>query len=294
MRFIVYFLLIYCCCLPYLSAERYVLLLTDDSSDKQNLATSEQVSIGTDTVRLVLEHLPQYDINIQHIPGARLNKFLETAPGTCAYNRIKTPQRTQKYLFSKPLNVFLSHRIYYLSVKGPLPDTVLDNGAVRSLPALFAFYPSQKLALGKGRSYGKILDQQIAALEPDNKILLTGQDIFYDLQKMLSKQRADFVIAYPDTISNVLVSASLPITSYPISGTEEFVTGHFACYPDTSGINFIYDVDKVLGKLFQNNQTLDAHLNHYHTSDHPILEEYFRHTLAEQFSMPAKRGQLAN
>ena len=294
MHLVLSVILIFCCCFTTAHARQYVLLLTDDSSDKANLSADKPISIGTDTVRLVLNNLDGYNINIQHIPNARLNRFLETAPGSCAYNRIKTPQRSEKYAFSRPLNVYLSHRIYYLSAKGPLPDAVLEHGSVRSLQDLFVHFPNQKLALGKGRSYGKKLDAQIATLNQTNKILLTGQDIFYDLQKMLSKQRADFVIAFPDTISSVLVADSLPMSSYSIAGTDEFVVGRFACYPDSNGINFIYDVDKALGELFKNNQLLDTHLQHFHTSDHAILKDFFDSTLTELFSTPPEKSRVVH
>ena len=292
MRVILFTLLIYCLGVHPTHARQPVLLLTDDSSDRENLNVNTPVSVGTDTVRLVLRTLTQYDIEIQHTPNARLNKILENSPATCAYNRIKTPRRSQKNLFSKPVNVYLSHRLYYLSAKGPLPDTLLVDGAVSSLHNLFLHYPNQKLALGKGRSYGKLLDQQIAGLKPRNKIVLTGQNIFYDLQKMLSKERADFVIAYPDTISSVLVPDALPISSYPIAGTDSFILGHFACFPDLTGINFIYDVDKSLRQLFNSGKLLDAHLQHYHPGDHNLLREYFDNVLTTHYSSPAKRSVI--
>ena len=134
-----------------------LLWLTDDSRNVVNLLSDKQISIDSDTTNLVLNNLVhnnqdqfEFDLQLAQIP--RTNRILETTPNACVSNRIKTKQRNQKNLFSLPLNLYLSYRLYYLAEQDDIPANLLDEQQqLISLSALFNVFPKRILGLSKGQ-----------------------------------------------------------------------------------------------------------------------------------------------
>ena len=267
-----------------------LLWLTDDSRDVVNLLSKKQISIGSDTTNLVLNNLVhntqgKFEFNFQLAQIPRINRILATVPNACVSNRIKTKQRDQKNLFSSPLNLYLSYRLYYLADQDDIPTNLLDDQQqLISLSALFNAFPNRILGLSKGQSYGKYLDAELSHLNPENIYQRPGEGRYDAIINMLLRHRIHYIITYPTTIENELniENTNLPIKSIAIKGSPEYIVGRIACNKSATGQKVITEVNKILNKLYQEPAFYQAHTRYINETDIAIFNKYYQqvfHTL---------------
>lgn len=124
-------LLFYCCYSANSYAQNKVYWFSDilEDSAEMTQATNTHVSTLTDTTRLLMKSLPQYQFSTEFAESPSIARLLKKLPNSCAPNRIKTPERLKDNLYSFPINIYLGLRLYYR--KGEefsiLPKNSLDN-----------------------------------------------------------------------------------------------------------------------------------------------------------------------
>jgi uncharacterized protein (TIGR02285 family) len=253
-----------------------IILLADDKSDLVNYISPNLTSIGTDTTRMLLNHLSGFELSIEHAQIPRINKLLIRHPNICTANRVKNEQRLQENIFSLPLNIYSGLRLYYISDK-KIEDkmnqfsSVLfnDKGQLISLALLFKVFPKQMLGISKGRSYGGVIDQQLLNVEQKNLISRAGQKRYSAMASMLFKNRFDFLIDFPVEVKKRLDASKQKISlkSLEIAGSPEHIIGYVACSKSELGQRFIAQVNQTLKKLYQDYDFYFAHIRYLNDSD---------------------------
>jgi len=270
---------------PILAQDKPELLwLVEDSQENLNLGTplAPTTSTSTYTEDLILSKLTQYQITLQRVSMKRIDAQLKNKDNVCAASRIKTKQRLKYSLYSKPQNIYLSHKIYRLANKSPLSPAIFDTlGNLKSLYHLFGQYPDSILAIADGVSYGKILDNQISHLNKDNLYNRGGSHRVVAINEMLFKDRVDFIIYYPTEIKLLLSEPDI-LESYHIAGTEPYILGHFTCSNSEFGKQVISDINNILSDAYTTEDFYNAHSRWLLPSDIKKLNLYYIKTFGKQ------------
>lgn len=242
-----------------------IIWFTDDSNDLSDLLLDKPVSIGTDTLNLVLNELNQYRFDFQYASLARINKQLRFVDNACIGNRIKTAKRAKDNLFSLPVNIHIGLRIYLLNDAIQLPEELLnEQGQLISLTALFDTFPDKIFGAAKGRSFGAFLDNQIAQLPNKNVIRRPGDDRYNAISRLFLKRHIDFIIGFPIRLNDRIKQARMEdiVSSYEIAGNQNYILRHIACNKSEEGQRMIKDVNDVLKSLYSTEAFYNAHINY--------------------------------
>lgn len=262
------------------SAKTQIIWLYEDTTENIALLDYHNYSLNTSspsiyTEQLVLSQLDNYEIKLQKTSLKRLNTELKNSTNSCAANRIKTPERQEFSLFSTPQNIYLSHKLYRLAQKKPLPKEVLnEHGEIISLKNLFEYFPSKVLGTGDDASYGDFLDAEIAKLNDANVYVRGGGKRLSSLNEMLMKKRLDFLLFYPNDI-NLLTSNTIELESYSIAGSTPYMLGHFTCSKSEIGQQVINDINKILAKAYQSKNFYQVYQQWLLPADFKKLNNYF-------------------
>ena len=83
-------------------------------------------STSVDTAQLLLDSIG-YKQPVLNIPFVRSFNQMDAGLSICIMNKIKNPERNNKYIFSLPLNFFQTQRLYQLSSLEPIGSELLDE-----------------------------------------------------------------------------------------------------------------------------------------------------------------------
>ena len=255
-----------------------ILLLMGGDKDAQSIAAGQRANIATDTNMLLIDAVQQYQFKAKFVPQARLERSLHASENVCATNRIKTPQRIKKYLFSTPLNLYLGQRLYSLGSANKLPPAVLDEeGRLHSLNALFKHYPRKMLAINQGRSFGEKIDAQITKLPAKNRILLGGSQANDAIFQMLIRKRIDYQLEYPAYMKSLIRANKQPVKLqvHEINGLQPYIIGYVNCPKSEQGKQVIEAVNWALQRLYQNQAFHQAHIRYIDPIDRVAFDRYF-------------------
>ena len=250
---------------------------TDELSEKLDLETS--VSISIDTTKQVLVRLNQFDIEFQVTPMTRVEKFLASSKTYCVSERIKTPERLLNSLFSLPVHIYPSLKLYYPAKHHPLAPHLIDGEQkLTSLKALFDTYPKRVLTLVKGRSYGHFLDTELNIIARQNLIYRSGSDQYRAISQMLLRGRMDYALIFPTTYMKLIADAESEgnVYSVQIAGDLPYILGHIACSKTTLGETAIVKINRILRALYKTPEFYFAHQRYVPKSDHGLLKKNFK------------------
>ena len=256
------------------SASDKIHWFTDDRQDRKILLqpSSEPISTPTDTVRLLMEALPNHHFDIQFAQNPSISRLLKKLPTSCAPNRLKTPKRLKDNLYSLPLNIYLGLHLYYnitADFKGPPKHVIDENNHLISLDSLFVGKKSYTLGIDEGRSFGEFLDEQIANLDYHNLVIRAGGKRSTSLVHMLIKGRVDYIIDYPTEINKVIKNYpnTVKLGSLEVYGNPDFVVGYVACNKSKFGEEVIKNINKALKKLYLTPEFYHAHTRYLDEAD---------------------------
>lgn len=264
-----------------LNAQTLITWLTDDNRDLGDLLLDKSVSISTDSANLVLTALPQYKFDLQYASLARINNQLQNMHNACVGSRIKTEQRAKENIFSLPLNIHPSHRLYYLKDNVSIPAELLNaEGQLTSLQSLFEKLPSRVLGKAKGISFGKYLDQELEKVPFRNIAIRSGDDRYNAISRLFFNHRVDFILDFPTQVEDKIKQyrQSENIVALEIANNDNYVVAHIACHNGEVGKKFIEDANKVLKSLYENNRLYQAHIKHLPPSIHDSFSTFFQQT----------------
>lgn len=220
-------------------------------------------STSGDTAQLLVDAIG-YKQPILNIPLVRSFNQMDSGSPVCVVNKIKNPERSNKYIFSLPLNFFQTQRLYQLSALEPIGSELLDeNGAIKSLKNVLESYVDSAIVLPTTYSFGTRVDDELASLAGDKKVTLSNQTFYTRFMDLFSAGKADFALIFPASIyTQYGKSMPVDVRSYPISGNPRFVSGHILCSDTHAGNEFIVRVNKGIERLYQNPKYVKAHTDY--------------------------------
>lgn len=255
-----------------------ILWLDADTNMVEHYRHRSPIDVASDTNNLLLDSLSKYQFEFQIVPSARIERLMMDNEHVCVTNRLRTPSREKKYLFSQPLNLYLGIRLYYLANHITMPKTVLNNkGQVKSLSVLFEHFSQGRIGLSKGRSYGRALDQQVKLLAKENVLLRSGQQSVISIIKMLARRRIDFTIEFPVELKAFADVAAKggPMRSLEIAGSPSHYIGYVACKDNLWSRQFMRDVNANLTRLYRTDAFYQAHIRYFDEADKPQFDKVF-------------------
>lgn len=255
-----------------------ILLLVHGSENAADIRKLRPRALATDTNQLLLRSLGPYPLKFQTATMTRIDRLLQTQKNACSINRVKTPKRESRSYFSKPINLYLGFRMYYLERPLGLPQSALNQeGQLVSLAALFEALPEQKVGMRKDRSYGRKLDIQLRKLNKKHKLVRGDKASLSAMVDLLIAKRIDFLLGYPEAMSKELAYFNdvARIASIEVARIPKYVVGHIECARTDAGKTFVADIDAALETLYDSPEFKQAHTRYLNESDLPVFEQYY-------------------
>lgn len=228
--------------------------------------------LTTATNLLLLKQLGWHG-TVQQMPMARIEVAIKNRQHICTFDRLVTKERQQHAIFSKPVNFFVSFRLYQHAAQPPITAPFLDKqGQVKNLDGWLRHSKSQ-LLVPRHFSYGTTVDAELQQIRPRQRIDVDGVDYFQQLIGMFAAHRADYVIVYPTAVlSHYGSDWPMPVRSYMIAGTPAVTTGHIMCADTPQNRRWLQQVDAALQTLYQDPRFLKAHLTYVPASEHTTIK----------------------
>ncbi|MFY8349081.1 hypothetical protein AAEU29_00810 [Pseudoalteromonas sp. SSM20] len=245
---------------------------TDSADDLNNFVHRQMQSLSSATNLLALDPTNN-DLHFEFVPLKRSLKFMQKGESICVINKIQTAQRTKQFIFSKPVNLFLSRRLYQ---HADLPYNPTSEPV--NLKALFATFPERRLIISDQISYGDNLDKFISELPENNKIIRRGASHISGVLDMFSEKRGDYALLYPLELSNS--SLNKPTLNFEIAGIEPYILGRLMCIDSEKTKKLIERVNQQIDRLNEAGVLLKTHLEYYPKDIHSQVTRY----LMKEFS----------
>lgn len=236
-------------------------LHSDDQSLSSNINSSvSNVSASVDTVRLLMDSMALQS-TVLNVPFTRSLKYIEQQQAVCIVNRIRTPERDEKYLFSLPINFFQTQRLYQLAENPPINPVFLDEqGAVKSIHAVINALPDSTILLPANYSFGHRVDTDLAQVNSHQVIPIANDDYYLSFMRIFTGKRIDFAIIFPVALYRHFgENLPVPIRKYTIANNPEYVTGHFLCGDTPKTRSFLREVNSNIKKLYSKPEYIRAH-----------------------------------
>ncbi|NOU50389.1 hypothetical protein HG263_07520 [Pseudoalteromonas sp. JBTF-M23] len=254
-----------------------VQLYVDDEKDfiiYQGLNPTTNIANSTNT--LILNALPQGKITFVPASYPRAIKAMRTSEhAVCAANKVKTKERLQEFLFSLPVSIYLSRRLYQHLSEPPLSDSVLtDNGEVKSLPALFKVYTQALIVFTPTMSYGPFFDKQFEQVKRENKVYRVGSNPYDDMYNLFKSKRADFLLGYPAEIYRHLQQEQADYRGYSVADAPRYIIGYWMCNNNQQSREFLALFNSLMTQLYAKQAFYDAHLRWLPESSQKLTRAY--------------------
>ena len=234
-------------------------------------------TITTDTNQLLLQKFSR-NVEVIELPFARIEREMQGTGVRCTTDRIKTPERQQKYLFSLPVNFYLGYRLYQRADLMPLkPPVINDDGDVSNLNVLFEHEPKSRLLVSAHFSLGAYLDAELQKVPDAKKIVVTTSEYYQQFLGMFLAKRTEYAVLFPTAIQEHYHSdLPMPARSYGIAGAPAVVAGHLMCNKSEEIEQFIQQVNQALLELYQDQEFINAHQRYMLPEDAAIVARYIR------------------
>lgn len=242
---------------------------SDDKLRLENL-TLPANGITVASNRMLFENL-SFKLQFHYTTYNRSTLYMDKGNDLCVIDRIKTKERSEKYIFSKPVNLFLSRRLYQNIRLNPLKKSA--SRAI-DLVDFFQQNPDQSLILSRQISYGVKLDKIIAQIPNSNKVYRDGAAYDTGVIHMFDRERANYALFYPQTLFEY--DLKIAARSYEIKDIPPYVVGHLMCTNSAKMRKFVKEVDKVLNQLYLTDELMNLHLQYLQPGSSEIFKPYFR------------------
>ncbi len=191
------------------------------------LNPEHQIRHQSAVLQQILQKLP-VPFQIEHITRNRARQYVQEHPTACMPWLLKTPERTQQYLFSTPYMV--EHALQLVTLRdSPLSARFERDSKVGpiQLQQLLNERRPPVLGIETNRSYGQQTDRLLATLEHSSAIYTrtSSSNQPAELLPMLQRGFIDLMIDY----EVVLYEHREALSFFPYAETEPFQLSHFAC-----------------------------------------------------------------
>lgn len=236
-------------------------LHSDDNNITRHINFKAQpVSASVDTIKLLMQRL-NWQVTVLNVPLARSLSYMEAGKAVCIVNKIKTPEREKKYLFSKPVNFFEAQRLYQRTELPVIADTFLDKqGAVKSIHDVINSQPESTILTPADFSFGERIDQDLELINKNQKIPISNEAYFGSSMKMFAFKRTDYAIVFPvELYRKSGEDKTHDVRSYSIADNPKYIAGRFWCSDSPASRQLIAMVNKVAKTLYADPQFIEAH-----------------------------------
>ncbi len=214
----------------------------------------------------IFEHTINYRVEYKLVTDfSNINRFADQEY-TCFSDMIKTPEREQLFVFSKPTSLYLGMELHSnkpLNIKGKANIAELTN-----------YYPNYKLGLVNGRSYGESLQKLMNDI-PLKHIFDVPAEVD-KIAKLFAYEKFDLLVEYSQDIHYYWQQYSdKPLYSYPIKGASSYIIGRFMCSDTPSGRAFVNEVNESIEKLHNSNVLFNIQQQFIAPTHKATFEKYF-------------------
>lgn len=239
-------------------------------------------TITTDTNQLLLNKFSKH-VAVTELPFARIALAMQADGVHCTMDRIKTPERLQKYLFSYPVNFYLGYRLYQRADLPKLRDQLLnEQGELKNIQALFTEQPKSRLLVSAHFSLGPFLDAEVAKVPPRQQVVVTTSEYYQQFLGMFLAKRTEYAVLFPTAIQeHYHTDLPMPARSYGIAGAPAVIAGHLMCNKSTESVRFIARVNQALLELYQDPEFMQAHQRYMLPEDAAIVVKHIHAARAE-------------
>jgi uncharacterized protein (TIGR02285 family) len=249
------------------------------NSEKDLLVFSGKISpadIADETNSMLFAALKDHSIEFVPSSYKRALRIMSEQPSpSCLINKIKTPDREASFLFSLPVNLYLSRRLYIQRHLAPLNPALLDQqGNIKSLPLLFDIYKNKLIVVASAFSYGPFLDAQLAKVKSTNKVERDGINHYETVYRMFNSKRVDFLLAYPTEIYRQVQIDEADYKSYSMANSPEYISGHVMCNDTKHSRIFIDKVNDIMAMLYKKDKFIEAHLKYLPEKERSKTRQY--------------------
>lgn len=223
----------------------------------------------TNAHRLLFEAIG-YPDNLIYAPFSRAQKLIQNTSPTCLLFMRKTVERSEKFLFSKPISLSMGPRLYQqLDSRILSPDMLDSDGNVLSIAEIFLTRPRANIIILPEHSYGDVLDSQIAKIKDSRKVGRHVGDQHKSTTTMFYHQRADFALM---SSSEVLIydrehEDTIKYRSYPIKNVTLPITVHIMCNKNVITERWLDKVNRSLPSIYQSDSFWAGYENAYTGDD---------------------------
>ncbi|MEJ6475021.1 hypothetical protein [Pseudoalteromonas piscicida] len=255
------------------NCEAKILLVSNEPADAERLFTKQANSLESDTNNLLLNQFGRDYFDFKIVTPAKLNQLLASEKPVCAVSRLKTPSRQQAFLFTIPIHLYPSHRLYYYKQRTPIDASLINKmGKLKSLSSLMAYYPNATIIKEIGKSYGNTIDSALALLEPQNVATRPYKTSEDTIIKQFSAGKVDFILAYPAIFQNSFPQEKAHlIGSLPLANNLPHLEGHIACSHTKETKVFIEQANQLIRSLYSSSSYLTTHLKYLPKQDHDLI-----------------------
>lgn len=212
------------------------------------------------------------------IPAMRLNDFMDTEKATCTFFKLQTSERSKKYLFSYPTDIFLGVRLYQLKSSAPISEAYLDKqGGLKSLSVFFNRKGNNSLLLlMPGKPFGTELDEEISKINPSSVYFLTAEDPYSAYIDIFFRKRSDFIILYPSVLEPY-TKQGIELRSYSLPTAKQFISSRIMCNDTPESRAFIANANKTIKQLYQTEEFIQTILTFTPKADHQLVRDILIH-----------------
>ena len=206
---------------------------------------------------------------VLHVPLVRSFAYMRQGKNVCVLNKIKSPEREQKHLYSLPLSFFQTQRFYQLASLPPIEKEFLDEkGRILSISRVIKAFPDSFIVLPEEYSFGERIDDDLKQVNRE-QILRIANNIYYSrFMEMFSKGKSDFALIFPATLYRSFgENTPLKVRSYSIADNPDYVSGHVICPNTPQGTEHIKRINAAIKRIYLTPAFINAHTRYLPAQD---------------------------
>lgn len=192
---------------------------------------------------MVTDNMPQYEHKVEVSSQNRALDKLRAGENVCHPALMINPDRKQFIYFTIPNLVSPTSRLVLRDEPG-VPDSIkLEH---------LLFETKNIVALVKGRSFGKPIDEFINHQDARKNVVRLADEHTDTLFKLIQAKRVDATIAYPAELNYFRLEHQDPLSPLKIvsiQGLTEYITASMGCAKTEWGKTVVADLNQVIGKL---------------------------------------------
>lgn len=193
---------------------------------------------------------------------ARLHRELKESDHVCNASLIKTPEREEYIVFSKPWLTIIANGLIIRRADLSRYQAFMSDGELDLVALLKS--PNFTLSLSKGRNYGPGINSQLEGKNIQAKLVRTSgdSDLLDTLRVMLVRGSVDATIGYPSEAQFFAREHGLnaqALTLLPIKGALRSFPGYVGCSRSELGQKMIERVNQVIDQQATEQLLLEAY-----------------------------------